>query len=212
MRRLRLWTTIVLFVAAIGGAFWLWWTLDLRWRPHTVGKDQAQIAKLLDGAGWVAPHLPGPRLYLISYRDCPDCVRFETQVMPKLEAVGVDTRVIMIARADRNGLPQSTPAERSTVAELWLGRDWNLYQRWLAASPPSSWTAPGLAPADGDQARTAVVGAGRQLVEDLKPLLKKNGIKVGYPTLIWWNKAGAMRACACENPGSYGPVEKELGA
>ncbi len=117
----------------------------------------------------------------------------------------------MIARADRNGLPQSTPAERATVAELWLSRDWDLYKKWLAASPPSSWTAPGLPPADGDQARTALVGAGRQLVEDLRPLLKRNGLKMGYPTLIWWDKAGAMRACACEDPRSYGPVEKELG-
>ena len=212
MQRVRQWFAFAVILLVIGGGFWLWWNFDLRWRPHTIAKNQTQIAKILDGAGWVSPHLPGPKLYMISHRSCADCIAFEKEAFPKLQAAGVETRVIVIARADTNGLAHSTAAERATVAELWLNRDWGLLQRWLAVTPPDAWTAPGLAPADGDAARTAVVEAGRKAVEDLKPLLKANGLNFAYPTLIWWTKAGVMRACTCRQPQSYGNVEWELGA
>ncbi|MEO8926955.1 MAG: hypothetical protein ABI306_07305 [Caulobacteraceae bacterium] len=212
MQRVRRWSAFAAVLLVIAGGAWLWWNFDLRWRPHTIDKNQVQIARILDGAGWVSPHLPGPRLYMISYRSCPDCIRFEREAFPKLHAAGVDTRVIVIARADTNGLTRSTAPERATVAELWLNRDWNLLQRWLAVTPPDAWTAPGLAPADGDAARTAVVETGRKAVEELRPLLKANGVNFAYPTLIWWTKAGVMHGCACEKAQSYGNVERELGA
>jgi hypothetical protein len=212
MKKFRLWLVGILALVIVVGGVWAWWNLDVRCRPHTITKDQAQIAKILEGSGWVSPRSPGPRLYMISYRSCPDCIRFEAQEFPKLQAAGVDTRVIMIARADVNGLPQSTAPERATVAELWLGRSWKLYQLWSAVSPPEAWTAPGVAPADGDMARTAVVDAGRKMVDDLRPLLKHNGIRLAYPTLVWWTKDGAMRGCACESASSYHYVEKDLGA
>ncbi len=212
MQRFRRWFTFVAIIVVIGGGMWLWWNFDLRWRPRTIAKNQAQIARILDGAGWVSPHLPGPKLYMIAYRSCPDSIRFETKALPKLQAAGVDTRVIMIARADKNGLTRSTAPERATVAELWLNRDWGLLQRWLAVTPPDAWTAPGLPPADGDAARTAVVETGRKAVEALRPLLKANGMGFAYPTLIWWTKAGVMHGCACVDARSYGNVERELGA
>jgi len=212
MQRVRLWFTLAVIVLIVGGGLWLWWNFDLRWRPHTINKNQAQIAKILDAAGWVSPHLTGPRLYVITYRACPRCLRFEGEVLPKLQAAGVDTRVIVIARADKNGLVQSSAPERATVAELWLNRDWALLQRWLAANPPQAWTAPGLAPADGDSARTAVIEAGRKSVEDLRPLLKANGLDFAYPTAIWWTKAGVMHGCVCDDPRRFGKVESELGA
>jgi hypothetical protein len=212
MQRVREGFAFAVILIVIGGGLWLWWNFDLRWRPRTIARNQAEIAKILDGAGWVSPHLPGPKLYVIAYRDCPDCVAFERDALPRLQAAGVDTRIIMVARADTNGLTRSTAPERATVAELWLNRDWSLLQRWLAASPPGAWTAPGVAPADGDAARTAVVEAGRKALEDLTPLLKANGIAFAWPTAIWWTRAGVMRACACRQPQSYGPMERELGA
>ena len=51
---------------------------------------------------------------------------------PFSASANVDTRVIAIARADHEGLQQSTPAERATIAELWINRDWNLYAKWMA--------------------------------------------------------------------------------
>jgi hypothetical protein len=212
MQRARLWSTLAALVVVIGAGLWLWWNFDLRWRPHAITRNQAQIAKILDAAGWVSPRLAGPKLYVISYGACTECIRFENTAFPKLQAAGVDTRAIVIARADKNGQTLSTAPERAAVAELWLNRDWGLLQRWLATDPPQAWTAPGLAPADGDSARTAVIEAGRGSVEDLRPLLKANGIGLAYPLAIWWTKDGAMHGCVCNDPRSFGKVERELGA
>ena len=211
MRRVKIGFFGILFLAVVGLGLWAWWNFDLRWRPHNITRHQPEIGKILETSGWVSPKLAGPKLYMLSYRSCADCIRFEKEEFPKLQAAGVDTRVIMIARADLNGAAKSTAPERATVAELWANRDWKLYQRWMAANPPEAWTAAGVAPADGDATRTAVVELGRTLVTNLKPLLKDNGVKSAYPTLIWWTKGGAMHACTCENPGSYANVEKELG-
>ena len=211
MRRFTLWLALIGVVAVAGAGVFLMWDLVWRWQPHTITKDQAEIAQALDQAGWVSPHLTGPKLYMVSFRSCPDCIRFEQTEFSRLQAAGVDTRVIVIARADTNGQPHSTPAERATVAELWLNRSWKLFQQWSAATP-QTWTAPGIAPADGDAARTAVVEAGRTLVTNLIPQLKDNGVSFAYPTLVWWTKDGRMRACACEKAQPYGYVLKELGA
>jgi hypothetical protein len=211
MGRIGLWLTIIVVLAAVGAGLWAWWNFDLRWRPKTITKHQSEIAALLKSAGWVSPGQQGPALYMIGFRSCPDCVRFKAEVWPGLHAAGVDTRLVEIARADVNGEPKSTPAERSTVAELWINRSWALSERW-DASPVESWTAPGIAPADGDIARTAVVEAGRQMVAQLKPLLSDNGVDLRYPTLVWWTKDGQMHACACERRETYRFVRNELGA
>jgi hypothetical protein len=189
----------------------LMWDLDWRWQPHTITKNQAEIAQALDQSGWVSPHLTGPKVYVIGYRACEACLSFEQAAFPKLQAADVDTRVILIARPDLNGQARSTPAERNTVAELWTNRSWKLFQQW-ALTVPTAWTASGVPPADGDAARSAVLEVGRQLVVSLTSELKDNGVDFAYPTVIWWTKDGKMRACACTSPQSYGFVEKELGA
>jgi hypothetical protein len=211
MRRLTTWIVVLLAVALVLGGFYLWWSLDLRWRPHLVTRNQPQIAGLLDGAGWVSPTTGGSRLYVIAYRDCAPCQSFLASQLSALEGAGVQPRIIVVARPDQNGLQRSTPAERSTVAELWLNRNWALYQAWRAA-PTAAWTAPGITPADGDAARTAVVGAGRDLIERLGPLLGDNGVRFDYPTLVWWTPKGQMQACACVDTRSWPPVRKALGA
>jgi hypothetical protein len=208
-RKTALWLLLILVVA--GAGWWALWNYDLKWRPKTITKHQAEIAQILDQAGWVSPGNTGPKLYMVSFRSCPDCIRFKNEEFPRLHKVGVDTRVIEIARRDRNGVAKSTPAERATVAELWLNRSWPLAEQW-DKTPIPAWTAPGIPPADGDAARTAVVEAGRTMVEQLQPLLKDNGINFAYPTLIWWNAKGEMRGCACEKRETYRFVRKELGA
>jgi len=86
------------------------------------------------------------------------------RVTERLRAAGVEVRIIVFARADREGMALSTAAERATVAELWLTRDWTLYQRWTA-TPPRNWTAAGLPEADDSLARRAVEDAGRTFAE-----------------------------------------------
>jgi hypothetical protein len=210
MKRLQAWALMILFLGVVGAGLYLWWRLDLRWRPHLIAKNQSEIAAVLAGSGWVSPGLAGPKLYVVVYRGCAACNRFEASQFPALQKAGVDTRVIMIARADLNGQPRSTAAERSTVAELWVNRSWGLLQRWNA-SPSTSWTAPGVAAADGDVARSAVVEAGRDMVDRLEPLLKANGVRFDEPVLVWWNKVGKMEGCACTAPPSWGPVRRDLG-
>ena len=210
MKRLRLGLALSLLALVVVGGLWVWWELGAGTRPKTLTKNQSEIAKVLDGAGWVSPHLTGSKLYMIAWRDCPDCAAFQTREFARLQAAGVDTRVIVIARPDKNGLVQSTPAERTTVAELWVNKSWALYERWTAG-PSAAWTAPGLPAADGDAGRTAVIEAGRAAVTALAPLLKANGVGPGYPTLVWWDKAQRMRGCVCA-PSSFDAVAKELGA
>ena len=62
MRRFLLILGLVGVLAVVGGIVFLMWDLDWRWRPHTVTKNQAEIAKALDQAGWVSPHLTGPKV------------------------------------------------------------------------------------------------------------------------------------------------------
>ena len=211
MRKIQAWLMMIAFAAVIFGVLYLWWDFDLRWRPHAITKHQDEIASILQGSGWVSPGLAGPKLYMIAYRACPECTRYQQVEFPRLQKAGVDTRVIEIARADLNGQSLSTPAERTTVAELWVNRSWPLFERWISA-PIASWTAPGLPPADGDVARTTVVEAGRETIDKLTQLLKDNGLRLAYPTLIWWTKEGVMHGCACTKPGADGPVRRELAA
>jgi hypothetical protein len=208
---LRVWIMLGAALAVVAAGLFLWWRQDLRWRPRDIKEDGPEIARLLENAGWVSPGLNGPRLYMVGFRSCPQCVRFKAESFPALHAAGVDTRVIEIAQRDVGGLSLSTPEERTTVAELWIGRRWALLQAWEKV-PPAAWTAPGIPPADGDPARTAAVEAGRDLVDQLEPLMARNRISFAYPTLVWWTKDGKMRGCTCEKPHTYRFVLEELGA
>jgi hypothetical protein len=209
MRWAMLWVVLIAMTAVAGACVYLMWDVDWRWRPVTLAKEADQIGQSLNTAGWVSPHLTGPKLYVLAYRGCDACSRFEAAEFPKLQAAEVDTRVIVVALPDLNGTPQSTPAERATVAELWTNRSWKLWQQWQLA-PAASWAAPGIAPADGDAARTAVVTVGRDLVGSLTGELKDNGVAFAWPMAIWQAKDGSLKACRCDDPRSWPDVEKAL--
>ena len=116
MTRFRIWATVVLVLAILGGGGWAFWHYEMRWWPKTITRHQAEITKILESSGWAAPGLPGKRLYMVSFRTCPDCLRFKAEEFPALHAKNVDTRVIEVARADKNGIARSTAVERATVA------------------------------------------------------------------------------------------------
>jgi hypothetical protein len=213
MRAVRNFVLMLLVLGGAAAAGYFYWDYAYRWAPHAITKDQDEIAKVLDSSGWVSPAAKGGsglKLYMIAYRGCDDCVRFEKDQVPALRKAGVDVRVIMIARADVNGQPKSTPGERSTVAELWVNRSWPLYEKW-AAAPVDNWPAQGIAPADTDVARSAVVEAGRAAVDKLTPLLRENGVRFDYPVLVWWTPKGEMEGCACTDPHTDRFVAKDLG-
>ena len=210
MRRFKLWASALLILAVAAAGVWALWNFELRWRPNTITRHQAQIVQLLQSAGWVSPGRKSKVLYIVTSPGCAACDRFTTEQLPDLQAAGIETRVIVVARRDLNGRVQSTPADRATVAQLWLTRDWRLLQTWQAA-PAGAWKAPGVPPADGDLARMAVVEGARGMVDKLTPLLRANGVRFAYPTLVWWNAKGEMRACACQRPESDRFVRRELG-
>ena len=208
---MRKWILGLAAFCVVAAALFLWWRQDLRWRPRDLKHDGPEIARLLEEAGWVSPGLNGPKLYMVGFRSCPSCLVFKARAFPALHAAGVDTRVIEIAQRDSGGLARSTPQERATVAELWIGRRWALLQAWEKV-PPAAWTAPGIPSADTDATRAEAVEAGRRLVDRLEPLLARNGISFAYPTLVWWTKDGRLRGCTCEKPHTLKFVLKELGA
>lgn len=201
-RILAIGLVVVVAVAAVGYG---WWRTDLRWRPKTLKAHEAEIARIVETAGWVSPGKGDKVLYLVGFRSCPDCIRFEKEQFPGLQAAGVDTRVILFPRR-----ATSDAAERAGVAELWKTRSWATWERWSAVVP-AAWKAEGIVP-DTDPERAELVEKSRKLTEDLKPLLADNGIKMAYPTLIWRDDKGRLRGCACEKRETYRFVRKELGA
>lgn len=213
MRRFFVWSALAALIGLIlaGVGYWAYWTYYARFQPVTVSRDQAAIQRLLDEASWVSAGGGGEPLYIIGYRDSAAMQRYEREEVPKLRAAGVEARVIVFARPEREGLAQSTAAERATVAELWLTRDWTLYQRWTA-TPVRNWTAAGIPAADGNLARGAVVDAGRTFVAGLSGHLKSNGLQTGYPVIIWRDREGFMKACACSDSRSWTFIRDDLDA
>ncbi len=213
MRRFFVWSALAALIGVLlaGGGYWAYWNFYARFQPVLIDVHQAEIQKLLDSASWVSAGGGGPPLYIVGYRDSAAMQRYEREEIDKLRAGGVEARIIVFARADREGLTQSTAAERATVAELWLTRDWTLYQRWTA-TPARQWTAAGIPMADGNIARSAVVEAGREFVDQLSGLLKDAGLQTRYPLIIWRDRDGFLKACACADARSWAFIRDDLDA
>lgn len=62
----------------VGAGLWAWWNYDLRWRPKTITRNQAEITRILEQSGWVSPGRTGRSSWSAS-RSCPDCIRFKTE-------------------------------------------------------------------------------------------------------------------------------------
>ncbi|MBL0968698.1 MAG: hypothetical protein IBJ02_06260 [Brevundimonas sp.] len=213
MRRFFVWSALaaVIGLALAGGGYWAYWNFYARFQPVTVTRNQAEIQRLLDESSWISAGGGGEPVYIIGYRDSAAMQRYEREEAPKLRAAGAEVRVILFARPDREGLAQSTAAERATVAELWLTRDWSLYLRWTA-TPVRNWTAAGIPSADNNLARGAVVEAGRQFITRLTADLRETGLSTRYPLVIWRDREGFMKACACSDSRSWAFIRDDLDA
>ncbi|MCS6624630.1 hypothetical protein N0B44_17065 [Roseibacterium beibuensis] len=213
MRRFFVWSALAALIGlvlAIGGV-WAYQHFYARFQPVTVTRNQAEIQQMLDESSWLSAGGGGEPVYIIGYRDSAAMQRYEREEAPKLRAAGVEVRIIVFARPDREGLAQSTAAERATVAELWLTRDWTLYQRWTA-TPSNNWSAAGIPAADGNLARGAVVDIGRTFAADLGQALAQEGLRISYPLVIWRDREGFMKACACSDSRSWAFVRDDLDA
>jgi hypothetical protein len=182
---------------------------DMADRPKTLIRE-AEIKQALEGAAWVSPGVAkGKVLYMISWQQCPYCIAYKQAEFPKLAAAGVDTRVIVYARA-----AASTPAERAGVAEVWRNRNWETYKKFTAI-PTSMWKAEGL-PADTTPQSVALVKKSQAFADKMRELMAANGIgtrdHLNLPTLIWVGKDGHLRGCGCERVETRKYVLQELAA
>ncbi|WP_312595251.1 hypothetical protein [Brevundimonas sp.] len=194
-----------------GAGYWAYWNFYSRFQPVTISRNPGEVQRLLDEASWVSDGSGGQPLYIVTYRDSAAGHRYLRDEAPKLKAAGVETRFILFARPDAEGASRSTAAERATVAELWLSRDWPLYERWMA-TPSNSWTAAGLPQADGNLARSAVVEAGRRFDEQLGRLLRESGVKISYPLILWRDRDGFLKACGCADSRAWAFIRDDVGA
>ncbi|ESQ80844.1 hypothetical protein [Asticcacaulis sp. YBE204] len=202
---------ILLTVTVLGGiGYWAYWNFFIRWSPITVTQNQKEIQTLLESSGFAASGKEGPEMWVITYRNCASCKVWEEQELPKFEAISADIRIIPFAPIDVEGKTKTTPTERSTIAEIWLNRSYPLYRQWRAASE-EAWQ-PTFRPADGDLARTAVVGASRDFIAQLEPLLANNGVPIRYPLVIWRDGTEHIKICACSDERMYHYVRDDLHA
>ncbi|MGQ2991839.1 MAG: hypothetical protein ACT6RD_06980 [Brevundimonas sp.] len=213
MRRFLIWSGLAALIGlalAVAGV-WAYTHFYARFQPVAIDRNQAEIQRLLDSAPWISAGGGDQPVYVVGYRENGPTLDYLRQEAAKLHVAGGDVRVILFARPDRAGVSRSTPAERATIAELWWSRDWTLYQRWIAA-PARDWTAEGVAPADGNLARSAIVDASRRFAERLSDLLKEAGVSTDWPLVIWRDREGFLKACACSDRRSWAFIRDDLGA
>lgn len=212
MRRFLIWTLLAAIVGlalAVGG-FWAYWSMYARFQPVTITRNQAEIQQLLDGSPYLSAERGGVPIWIVGYRDSAATQAFAGPEADRLRAGGIEPRILLFARPDRAGVAQSTAAERATVAELWLSRDWALYERWMATSP-ANWTAAGLPSADGSPVRMAVVENSRVLSTELSALLRDAGVSTRWPLVVWRDPRGFLKACACSDRRAWPFIEDDLG-
>lgn len=135
-------------------------------------------------------------LYQISFRTCPPCIQSHDNILPKLQAAGLDTRLVTTARKGR-----STEKERAAVVENARRKDWAFTQEWWAGRNPNRFYAETELPAvDGDAQREAELRQLQNHVYELANVLAANGAKFAFPTLIWKTQAGDYKAAIGYNP------------
>lgn len=234
-RKFLLWAMalVVILPTLFGVGYWFYWDQFQRYAPVTITApaDIASIQSLLDRADYVSPDYEkavlttGPAsgvatavtqpvakrwVYLVTFRTCEPCRAYEDIEFPRLQAGGIETRIVPFALADNGAVKQSTPEERSTIAELWLNRSWPLYMQWRN-TPAESWKAENIPVADDDMARSGVVWASREFITELAPLLRNSKVNIAYPLIIWRNKNNELRVCSCTSNKAYHFIREDLG-
>ena len=79
-------------------------------QPRPLQRREA-VAGLLEADAESA----GEPVYVVTFRENTAGQRYEAEEFAKLRAAGAEPRIIVFARADREGLAQSTAAERATA-------------------------------------------------------------------------------------------------
>lgn len=178
----------------------------------TLATNVDEIVSLFENAHWVHRGDTGPVLYVVSFRSCPTCLAFKEAELHGLEEAGVDVRWIIYARRDREDRQRSLPGERATQAELWINRDWTLFEDWYAVDPATYYATADLPPmVEGDPVREAAVEEARAFVERLSDLYAENNVDLYIPTLLW-QQDGEWKTYVGYEETSFAPVREFLTA
>jgi len=119
-------------------------------------------------------------------------------------------RWIIYARRDREDRQRSLAGERAMQAELWLTRDWSLFEDWYAVDPATYYATAALPPsADDAPERAAAVESARALVERLSDLYQENGVDLYIPALLW-QEDGVWKTYVGYEETSFDPVRAAL--
>jgi|GEM_PF-1408106 len=176
----------------------------------TLTERAEEIANLYQNAPWVHRAIEGPILYVISFRSCSTCLAFKEAELHGLEEAGVDVRWIIYTRRDREDRERSSAGERAVQAELWLNRDWHLFEEWYEVDPTTYYATADLPPsADDDVERAAAVEEARALVEQLSDLYGENGVDLYIPALLW-QQDGTWKTYVGYEETSFAPVRAAL--
>lgn len=212
MRRFFIWSALAALIGLLLSAagYGVYWYGFARLQPVTIAGDADEVQQLLERSSWVSDGGPGAPVYIVGFHASDGMRRYLREEVPRLRAAGAEPRIVLFAQADEGQRSRSSAAERATVAELWLTRDWRLFERWSAASS-HTWTAAGLPSADASLARSAVVRAGQDFAQTLSRRLSASGLQAAYPLIIWRDPTGDLKACACSDSRSWSFIRKDLG-
>lgn len=177
---------------------------------ETFQTHEDEIVAAMTGAPWTSIGNDGAALYMIAFRSCPTCLAFKAGEHDVLTEAGVDIRYIVYARRDREGRERSSTEERAVQAELWLTRDWSLFEAWYATDPDTYYVTAQLPPvAEEDPEREAAVEEARALVDQLAELYAANDIDLAIPTLLW-QQDGVWMTYVGYDEATFAPVREYL--
>lgn len=197
---LKFFASVFIIVAAATG-----FSLAKFGAMHTIETNAEAFSQLMSELPYVSPgYSPDQTLsyenamYEISFRTCPACIAYHKGEFPKLQKMGVDTRLFVFARSRK----YTPPEERAVIAELYKTRSWDLAQNWFEPKNPGSFykTMRDIPPADGNRKRSARVKSGQEQFRRLARILNENDIKAATPILIWQSKDGSWKTVVGNSP------------
>jgi len=168
--------------------------------PVALTQSESRLEALLQRIAYTSPNVEADSkaaMYQVSFRTCPPCIQSHENILPKLEAAGIETRLVTTARRGR-----STADERAAVSENARRRDWSFTQRWWAdRSPNRFYGRENLPPVEGDAQRETDLAQLQDDVDELVQILAINGVDFAFPALLWRSQDGTYKAAIGYNPG-----------
>ena len=145
-------------------------------------------------------------IYQVSFRTCPPCVQAHRELLPKLRAAGIETRLVTTAQRS-----SSTADERAAVVENARRKDWAFTQDWWADNSPRRFYAQTELPLiEGDRLREAELERLQGHVSELAEVLASNGERFGFPAFFWRTSTGAYKAAVGYSPALEGVILADM--